>query len=58
MSEVCPKCGTADCIPKARVRIEGAGVLSVDSNELAQSCKFRQQLRQAKQIVVEKRKTK
>lgn len=42
---VCPKCGTTDCIPKARVRVQGAGQLYVDSAELAKSCKFRQQVR-------------
>ncbi len=47
---VCPKCGTTDCIPKARIRIEGAGVLQVDSAELAKSCKFRQQLRAANKL--------
>lgn len=51
-TEPCPKCGTTDCIPKARVRIEGAGVLQVDSNELAKSCKFRQQLRAARDICI------
>ena len=54
-AKVCPKCGTTDCIPKARIRIEGAGVMRVDSNELAKSCKFRQQVRQAREIVIHTR---
>ena len=45
----CPKCGTTDCISseeyKRKIRIEGAGVMSIDSNILAQSCKFRQQVK-------------
>ena len=53
---VCPKCGTTDCIPKARVRIIGAGQLQVDSNELAKSCKFRQQLRAASKICITRKK--
>ena len=48
--DVCPKCGTKGCIPKAKMRIGGAGVMHVDSDELAKSCKFRQQLRAARNI--------
>ena len=51
---VCPKCGTTDCIPKAKMRIQGAGQMWVDSNELAKSCKFRQQLRQLGKYRLEK----
>ena len=45
---VCPKCGTKDCVPKAEVGIQGAGQLYIvgGSNALAKTCKFRQQLRQ------------
>jgi len=50
--EPCPKCGTVDCISseeyRKHIRIEGAGVLQVDSNILTKSCKFRQQLKQLK----------
>lgn len=59
-TEPCPKCGTMDCITseeyRKHIKIGGAGQLSVDSKILTKSCKFRQQLIQAKQIVEHTRK--
>ena len=54
-AKTCPKCGTTDCIPKAPINIIGAGQLSVDSSQLAKTCKFRQQIRQARKIVMHTR---
>lgn len=51
-TEPCPKCGTMDCIPKAKLGIRGAGQMYVvgGSKELSRTCKFRQQLRQAAKL--------
>ena len=53
---VCPKCGTTDCVPKAEVGVQGAGQLYIvgGSNALAKTCKFRQQLRAAGKIRINK----
>ena len=57
--EPCPKCGTYDCIPKAKVGIQGAGQLYVvgGSNELAKTCKFRQQIREGVKWMEKKNET-
>ena len=52
--KACPKCGTFDCISleeyQRRIKISGAGVLSVSPTDLLQSCGVRQQLNTMKEI--------
>jgi len=56
----CPKCGTFDCISleeyQRRVKITGAGVISVRSEDILNSCMARQQINKIKHIKVESRK--
>ena len=52
--EPCPECGSFDCIPleeyQRKIKISGAGVLSVSSADLLQCCNVRQQLNIMKEI--------
>ena len=52
--EVCPDCGTTDCHShdwyRSHINVTGAGVVSIKSKYIAQSCKVRTSLRNYNRI--------